>query len=831
LLVAAFLLVVLPLLGVAGIAGMFWYYGRDLQEIDQAALLDHRPPQVTRIYARDGETLIGEIYTQRRSTIAYESIPSHVEDAFLAAEDSDFYHHEGLDYVGILRALMANAKAGEIKQGASTITQQVVKNFILSPERTFERKVQELLLARRLEQVLTKQEILELYLNEIYLGHGRYGIEEASRFYFGESVTQIDLGQAALLATLPKAPGAMTPLKDPVGAKSRQVYVLRQMADKGFASPSEAKKFIDAPLELADDEAHARTRVRGGAEEFVDEVRTRLRERYGDELDTLGAEVVTTVDIELQRAAREGLRDGLVALDRRQRYGHGIKPARDKNLARAMKKGSGPLKAGEVYPVVIVKAVEVGDDTPWPSDGFVAKIGDTKTFVEVPAGSRYREADTALETQFPAGGITMGRVLAVPGQGDAAKLPEGMALAEIGSGPQATVVLADRRSGEVLALVGGYDYELGDFNRALDAKRQPGSAFKPFVYGAALASRNFTASSLISDSPEIYEKWRPTNYERDVYRGDIRMRVALTNSVNTVAIKLLDATGIEQVHAFAKKAGIESELAPNLSIALGTSEVTPYELMRAYLTLARGGERIEPTLIREVRVGKRVVWAPKREPESAIEDAVAFVVTSLMTSVVQDGTGRGAKKLGVPVAGKTGTSAEARDAWFAGFTTEFVAVAWVGFDTPKPVGRKESGGRAALPIWLAAMKAANAQRPGKGFLPPPSVTVRKIDVTTGQLAALDAPPQSTLDEYFIEGTEPTEVAVPDAPVAEDLLLGLYGDAPAEEGANEEADDVEPSPTADGAGPGADAADPPAQPAPSAPKPADDLLGNLPTVDD
>lgn len=772
------LVLALGLCGVAGLAGLFWYHGRDIEAIDERALREYRPAQVTRVLASDGETVIGELYEERRTFIAYQDIPSHVENAFLAAEDADFYRHEGMDYFGMVRALVANLRAGQVRQGASTITQQVVKNFMLSPERTLERKVQELILARRLEQVLSKQEILELYLNDLYMGHGRYGIEEASVFYFGKSVREIDIGQAALLAALPKAPSKASPFEAPERAKERQVYVLGQMARHGFSTPRDIKRYIDAPLELGSAPSVARSVH--GAEEFVDLAHAALIEQYGeDKLRTLGATVVTTVDLELQAEARKSVLDGLVALDRRRAYGHGIKPAKEKNLARARAKGEGALEVGRVYPVVI----EPRDRHPQlPEEGFPAKIGEHLVFVRVPEGSRYDDPELSFLEQFPATGITMGRVLA-PSSED---LPEGWGVAEIGSGPEAALLLADVETGEVLAMVGGSEYRRGQFNRATAAKRQPGSAFKPFVYGAALASRQFTAATLVSDSPEIYEKWRPTNFERDVYRGDIRVREALTHSVNTVAIKLLDAVGVEAVHEFARKAGIESELAPNLSLALGTSEVTPIELLRGYLTLARGGSRIDPTVIREVRVPGQETWKPERAAEPALEPEVVFVLTSLMQSVVESGTGQRAKKLGHPVAGKTGTSADSRDAWFAGFTRSRVAVAWVGFDIPKRMPR-ETGGRAAAPIWLGAMAAAMEGLPNEGFVPPPGVSVRTIDLATGLLAPplvvgpdgieTPPPPERVLEEYFLAGTEPTEVSLPEALPTEDVLLDLYGDAP------------------------------------------------------
>jgi penicillin-binding protein 1A len=830
--------------GIAGLAGIFWFYGRNIEDIDEAKLRDYRPPQVTRVLDRNG-VLIGEIFSERRTFVRYEDIPAHVENAFLAAEDADFYRHEGMDYVGMVRALLANVRARSLRQGASTITQQVVKNFLLSPERTFERKVQELILARRIEQLLDKSEILELYLNDIYLGHGRYGIEEASRFYFGKSITEIDLGQAALLATLPKSPSHATPYKDYEKAKARQVYVLGQMQKHGFAKPEEVARFVDAPLSIVDRDADAdadtevdpsrAAKVSPGAEEFVDIARAELVARYGeDAIGELGATVTMTVDLELQRASRKALLDSLIEMDKRRHWGHGIEPAKDKNRKRALGRGEGPHKVGEIYPVIITQRSDK-----LPKGGFPATIGeDFHVWVQVPEGSRYDDPELSDAQQFPVGGITMGRLLARTAPPELG-LPEGWGLAEIGSGPEAAAVVTDVDTGEVLAMIGGSSYERGDFNRVLAAKRQPGSAFKPFIYGAALRSGRYTAASLIEDSPEIYEKWRPTNYERDVYRGEIRMRVALTHSVNTIAIKLLDAVGIDAAIEFARLCGIESELEPNLSLALGTGEVTPFELMRGYLTLARGGSRIEPVFIRSIEVPGSEPWTPTREAEQVLDGGLVFVLASMMRSVVEEGTGTKAKQLGVPIAGKTGTAAESRDAWFAGFTEELVAIAWVGFDTPKPM-TKESGGRAALPIWIGAMKAA-LQRPlppdelsivpsFSPFSPPPNVSVRTIDKASGLLAptsvidanGVEVPPDpaTLMEEYFLPGTEPTAVAAAQAEAKADILLDLYGDEPAD-AELDAAPQVEPDPLDE---------PPPSEAPPSEPAPVEeDEYDTLPSL--
>jgi penicillin-binding protein 1A len=767
------------------IAGVLWWYGRELERLDAQALRNYQPPQVTRVLARDG-TIIGEIYEQRRTVVRYEDVPSHVENAFLAAEDAEFYRHEGLDWWGIARAVVANVEAGAIRQGASTITQQVVKIFLLSPERTFERKIHELILARRLEQVLDKREILELYLNEIYLGEGAYGVEEASQTYFGKSVRDVDLGEAALLAAMPKAPGRDSPFRRPEVAKARQVYVLRQMVRHGFAEPSQAEAHIAAPLPvLPPGERHAR--VEPGGEPFVDVAKAVLLERYGAErLPRLGAKVTTTVDLALQRGARAAALEQLRALDVRQRLGHRSKPASAGVIARIERTPAAALRVGATVDVLVQAAppqtmgATVGaNGAAIAEDGVWATVAGVPVFVALPLGSRARDPALVPAAQLPAGVAVPVRLLRAP----TPTAPHWVA--EVDAGPQLALLVAEVGSGDVLAMLGGDRDEPGGLNRALAARRQPGSAFKPFVYGAALASGRYTAATIVSDSPEVYAKWRPTNFEREQYRGDIRLRVALTHSVNTVAIKLLEDVGVPAVEAFARAAGLASPIADNLSSALGTSEVTPIELLEAYATLARGGERIAPRFVLAIDVPGEPSWSPPSVREPTLDPAVVHVLVSMMTSVVQEGTGKRALALGRPVAGKTGTSSEQRDAWFAGFTADHVAVSWVGFDRPRPLGRGETGGKAALPIWLAAMQQVSEGVPVRDFTVPPSVVVRTIDRTTGLLAPAEVQradgsvgppdPASVLEEVFVEGTAPVDAAMPEAAAAADLMLGLYED--------------------------------------------------------
>lgn len=771
------------LAGVGGLLGVFWWFGRGVADLDEARLKDYRPPQVTRIFARDGTTLLGEIYEQRRTLIRYEDIPSHVENAFLAAEDADFYHHQGMDYMGMARALLVNVRARRVKQGASTITQQVVKNFMLSPERSLERKVQELILARRLEQALTKQQILELYLNEIYLGHGRYGLDEAAWYYFGKSVREIDLGQAALLATLPKAPSRDSPYKSPEKAKQRQVWVLEQMVGHGFATAEDAQPFIDGPLSVVDPEQ--RRSIHPGADEFVDEVHRRLTAQYGETLSTLGARVTTTVDLDVQAEARAGLLAALHELDVRQGYGAQTRPATKRELRSAAREADKAMRVGRTYRALSVAPPDAG----LSPDTYAASVGEQHFVVSVPLGDRYRREGSSVAEQFAPGVV---HPILVESLSDP-KTPSGWGRARVIL-PEAAVALSDPNTGELLAMIGGSSYERGNFNRVLQAARQPGSSFKPFVYGAAVQSKMYTAATLVSDSPEIYEKWKPTNFLRDVYLGDVRLRLALTKSINTIAIKLLDTVGFAAVHEFAAAAGIETPLPDHLSLALGTTEIPPIEMLNGYTTLARGGSRITPRLIREIEAPGQDTQRPEQAVEQTLDRGAVFVLVSMMQSVVRSGTGAKASKLGRPAAGKTGTSADFHDAWFCGFTPNKVAVAWVGFDQPRYLGRGETGGKAAIPVWLAAMRAAESGDPVP-FPVPEGIVVHRIDAASGLRAPTwdvdygEGVKRKTLDESFIKGTEPVDFAVPAALPKGDVLLGLYGDADEVNPAEDDADAV------------------------------------------
>lgn len=731
----------LLVLGLGTVVGVFAYYGRATELPRMGSLRDYHPPLVTRIFDRNG-LLVGEISAERRTVVPYERIPTMLIKAVVAAEDAAFFEHRGLNYLGMLRAFVTNLRAGRFVQGGSSITQQVVKTFVLSPERTMRRKVQEVILARRVETELSKEEILYLYLNQIYFGHGRYGVQEASRFFFGRDVDKLGVGELALLAGLPNSPERLSPFKHPDAAKRRQAYVLARMAKLGVISEAEARRLIEAPIRVV----KSRRPFLNEAPEYMDVVRGELARLHGEErLANLGLTVYTALDVKLQMAAREAVQWGLSAIDARQGFRGRVAHLKGKRLTQTLARlraRQAEIKEGGRYQAVVT-AVDDGEEQ------LQVDLGSRTGRVLLGADSRYNPQEHAPSKRFQVGDLIWVRA-------------DGEDFAFDG-GPQAALVAMEPETGAVLALVGGYSFHPGDFDRARRALRQPGSAFKPFIYAAALDTGRFTAASIFDDTPVQFGKWEPKNYD-GVYRGPVRLREALTHSINTVTAKLLEKVTVPPVHKLAAAAGIRSALVNDLTLALGTASVTPLELAVAYSTIANGGRRVEPQFI--VRVGNQPVRAA--EPQQALRPEVAYLVTSLMQSVVQEGTGRRATRLGRPVAGKTGTTNDQKDAWFVGFTPQLVAVVWVGFDTPRPLGRNETGGQAALPVWVRFMKKALAGKPKLPFKQPPGVVVKRIDPATGLLAPEGA--TEVLDEVFLEGSEPRETATPPDQVNPDTIL-------------------------------------------------------------
>ncbi len=749
------LLVLIALAGI-GVAGTFWYYGRDLPTVEQ--LRDYRPPQTTRVLDRNGEVL-GEVFTERRTVVPMEKIPRALVVCVLAAEDADFYRHEGLDYPGILRAIGRDVLAGRPAQGASTITQQVVKLMLLTPERTVARKMKELILARRLEQELTKDEILHLYLNHINFGHGRYGVQEAARFYFDKDVEELTLAEASLIAGVPQAPGRLSPRSHPEAARRRQQYVLAQLEDKRAQywpdiSSEDIAEARDATVRLA-----PRPESSLVAPEVVVTARAALREIVGDEAFARGGFTIhTTIDAELQQRAREALQSNLRDLDERHGYRGPLEPPRRRRRAPAEVED---LRTGRTY-----EAVVTGSDD--EAGVLLLDVGGHAATAEIPA--RYNP-DELAPSRFAAEGARVRVSIlreADPDEEDA------RADARLELGPEGAVVVIEPRTRDVLALVGGYEAVAG-FDRATQAERQPGSAFKPVVYALSLRARRFTPASIVVDAPAVYDQWQPSNYERWRYEGQVRLREALAKSINLVAVRVIEDVSPEQTVDFARQLGLTTTLDPSLALALGASDVRPIELVNAYATFAAGG-RWQPTRIIARIEGPDGREIPLGDPEPArdvMTPAEAYLITSLLTSVVQDGTATAARRLGRPLAGKTGTSNEARDAWFVGYSPSVVAGVWIGFDDRRPLGRRESGGRAALPVCADVMRAALDDRPAVDFPVPSGVVTARIDPESGLLAYEGM--ENAIEEVFLEGTAPTESArPPDVADPSTFLMEQFG---------------------------------------------------------
>ena len=749
------LLVLTALTGAAVLGGAFVHYGRDLPDVQQ--LRQYHPPQVTRVLDRHGAVL-GESWQERRTVVPLERVPRFLVLSVLAAEDADFYRHQGLDYPGLVRAVARGIVSGGHFRGTSTITQQVIKNLLLTSERSYERKIRELMLARRLEQELSKDEILELYLNHVNFGHGRYGVQEAAQFYFGKDVQDLSLAEASLIAGIPQSPTHLSPRTHPEAARRRQLFVLRQLEEKraefwpdlSLDAIAEAR---ETPVEIIEipERDHP-------APEVLAFARRLLRQQVGEEAAARGGYTIhTTIDHDLQLAARQALRSGLEALDERH---HLRLPLRPPRRARRMQPVEA-LRIGRTYDGEVTGVDE--------STGTIAlDVGGHDVTTRFEDLARYNPEDLGLADAVEPGARVRVSVQQLGSEED----PRARGRLELG--PQGAAILIDARSRDVLALVGGYSIAPG-FDRATQALRQPGSTFKPFVYGAALRSRRYSPATIVIDAPGVYDDWRPSNYETWSFRGELRLREALANSINQVAVRLIEDVSPAEVVSFARSLGITSELEPSLALALGASEVRPIEMVNAYATFPSGG-RWEPwRLVTRIEGPDGDVALPQpAEPHDAMTAAEAYVLTSMMTSVVHHGTARRARRLRRPLAGKTGTSNDARDAWFVGFSTEQVAGVWVGFDDRRPLGRRESGARSALPVWIDLMRVAHEGRPAAAFPVPSGVETERIDPATGLLAYPDQ--EDAMEEVFLEGTAPTERASsPDEVDPSDFLMEQLGD--------------------------------------------------------
>ncbi|HKC49359.1 MAG TPA: PBP1A family penicillin-binding protein [Myxococcota bacterium] len=800
--------VALAVLGaVTTIVGVTLFYAvvlRDLPEINK--LEDYRPNLITRVLDVDGNE-VASFAKERRVVVPIEQIPKPVVEAFIAAEDGSFYEHTGLDYGGILRAAFTNFIEGRKAQGASTITQQVAKTFLLSPERSYTRKLKDMVLARRIEKALSKNDILYLYLNQIYFGAGAYGVEAASQTYFGKSARELQVNEAALLAGLVPRPAEWNPHVDPEMARRKQLLVLHRMVEQRFLAPEQHDMWAAQPMIFA--KPHWQERDSATAF-FVEEVRRYLMQHFGgDEVLTGGLTVHTTLDVTQQIDAWRAVRRGLREHDRRMGYRGPLRNVPEKDWAGAraeiaaanaavLEPAEEELRQGLVI-ALDDKAQKVTLALgPEPDDRATLGLADVN-WAAAP--------DPARDGMYP----HVTRVSQALHKGDVVLLERGAdgktwslyqkPLAE------GALLAVDLEKSELKAVVGGYSFAASEFDRALQSRRQPGSAFKPIVYAAALA-RGFTGATIVHDTAVVYDDdangfaWKPENYSEDFF-GPITLRTALAKSRNAATIRVLSDIGLAPVQGMAKALGIESPMEMNLGLALGNSEVTLGELVRAYTAFATGGKVIDPVFVLEVRdrngrvlaqnvhlleaskepltppVGEgadesagpgpdldRVMEKLRAEvegkttpglPEGYHLDPIdAYLMTDMLRAVVDEGTGTKVKALGRPVAGKTGTTNDLRDAWFIGYTPELAAGVWIGYDAARNLGKNETGGRTAAPVFLEYMKKALEQRPVQEFSVPEGVVFARVDRATGLLAP--SGDENAIFMPFREGAAPTEVS-------------------------------------------------------------------------
>jgi len=769
---------ILFVVGVAGAAGLLWHFSKDLPDYSQ--LQDYEPPVMTRVHAADG-SLLAEYARERRLYIPIQAVPKLVINAFLAAEDKNFYEHGGLDFTGIARAGMLylqNFGSSRRPQGASTITQQVAKNFLLSNELSMSRKVKEALLALKIERTYSKEKILELYLNEIYLGLGAYGIAAASLVYYDKAVNELNVQEAAYLASLPKAPNNYHPFRQRERAIERRNWVIDRMAEAGFVKTADAEKAKRSPLGVT---AKATSGHIFAGEYFAEEVRRELYERYGEKkLYEGGLSVRTSLDPNLQVLARKVFTDGLVRFDESQGW-------------------RGPVTKIDIagdWGVKLADVKSLSDVTPWRL-GVVLEISDQSARLGLQPG---RELGGFVSKErtigiLPlegmkwarAGGKPVAKVGQVLNAGDVVYVEpsktEGQFVLHQIPEVSGAMVVEDPWTGRVLAMVGGFSFDQSQFNRATQALRQPGSSFKPFVYAAAL-DNGYTPSTIVLDAPLEIDQgpgvgvWRPENYEGS-FNGPSTLRYGIEHSRNVMTVRLAQDIGMPLIAEYAKRFGVYDDLPPYLSFALGAGETTLLRMTTAYAMFDNGGRKIKPTLIDRIqdRYGHTVYkhderecvgcdakkWENQPEPslvdrrQQVLDPMTAYQITSMMEGVVQRGTAAGAgfqKEVGKPVAGKTGTTNDEKDAWFIGFTPDIVVGVYMGYDRPRHLGRGATGGHLSAPIVKDFMKVALADKPSVPFRVPPGIKLVRVDLRSGTRAGPGT--ERAILEAFKPGTAPPD---------------------------------------------------------------------------
>ncbi len=767
-------LLLVLVLCLAGAAGVVWYVLPQLPPVE--SLRDVRLQTPLRVYSSDGK-LIAEFGEKRRNPVRIEQVPPLLKQAFIASEDDRFYEHPGVDWMAIVRAVVGLVSTHEKKQGGSTITMQVARNFFLSPEKTYERKLKEVLLACVIERELSKDEILELYLNKIFLGHRAYGVGAAAQVYYGVTLEKLDLAQMAMIAGLPKAPSRNNPITDPEAARDRRTYVLGRMLKLGYIDQTQYAAAVDAPVNA---QWHGQA-VEVAAPHIAEMVRDYMLDKYGDAAYTSGFRVFTTLPSTLQAAATDALRTALFDYDRR----HGYRgPEARVTLA--------PQEDTAAWHKILTKYPESAGLQPalvlTVQDRQVVAFHDSAGVITLPweglswARKYLSEDGVGAAPGKAADLVQRGDIIRVrwvepnpdPKKAGSVAASGYWALSQLPAVEGALVSL-DPSDGRVLALVGGLDFEHSKFNRVLQARRQPGSNFKPFIYSAAL-DKGFTAASFVNDAPIVFETpglenaWRPENYSGN-YFGPMRLREALTKSRNLVSIRLLRAIGIKYALDFVERYGFKrQELPANLSLALGSGEVTPLELVRGYAVLANGGYKVEPYFVQRIESsdGAEMFKANpltvchecekqpldienepddlealkdiKQNPTANVAPRVVaaenvWIMNSILQDVIKRGTATRARELQrKDLAGKTGTTNDQKDAWFSGFNARNVTTVWVGFDRVAPLGKRETGAQAALPMWMDYMRVALADMPESELEQPAGVVTVRIDPDTGLLA-------------------------------------------------------------------------------------------------
>lgn len=761
----------LVLSGAAAVGGVLLQrLSADLPPVDVLRELQLSEPM--RVFTQEG-ALIGEFGSERRIRLRYDELPEVLVQAFLAAEDERFFQHDGVDVWGLARAVLALARTGEKAQGGSTITMQLARNVFLSSEKTYTRKLREILLARQVESELSKTEILELYLNKIFLGERAYGVGAAAQVYFNKAPMALSLPEAATLAALPKAPSRDNPIANPERARDRRDYVLRRMHQAGFIDEAARDLALAAPLVLTP----YRPDVAVDAHYAAEMVRAEMLSRFGERAYTDGLRVTTTLRLAEQAAAVEAVRTGLHAYDERQGW-------------RGVERQVSPEEVTADQAPAAVMALPELPGLHWAWVSAIDSEGLAWRSVQGEEG-RLEKADLAWAQRAGSPALQVGDVIRIRRSGDGWRLaqqPEA----------QAALVSLEPSSGAIVALSGGYDFFDSKFNRATQGQRQAGSSFKPFLYVAALQA-GFTPASVVLDAPVVFDDpaleaaWRPQNYSGKFY-GPTRLREALVHSRNLVSIRLLQDIGIDAARRSIAAFGFpEDRLPRDLTMALGSASFTPLELAQAYAVFANGGFRVEPYLVERVETGDgRLLWSrdtaregaaliaeaassvpeaspPEAEPVPDVPPVPTWLVRDMLREVTVRGTAAKVRELGRrDLAGKTGTTNDETDAWFAGFNQARVAVAWVGHDQPRPLGRGEVGGRAALPIWMDYMRVALDGIPEEFPGPPPGIVTVRIDGETGALAG--ARTGNTRFEYLqadrLPETPSSPSAQPATPAAE-----------------------------------------------------------------